>query len=170
MKSESEVAQSCPTFHDPMDCSLPGSSFHGIFQARVLEWGAIAFSQMGLESSNHLLNLAMCVSKVRFTFVLSLPLSFCAYPYYFPTSLETVFMLVTVRYRDEDAEEKVEYPVKASTDCLFLCLFYYGGKCDRYLKIQEEGGKLEGFLKKKKNKFENKKVCQELSENRILQI
>ena len=42
MKSESEVAQSCPTLSDPMDCSLPGSSIHGIFQARVLEWGAIA--------------------------------------------------------------------------------------------------------------------------------
>ena len=44
VKSESEVAQSCPTLRDPMDCSLPGSSIHGIFQARVLEWGAIAFS------------------------------------------------------------------------------------------------------------------------------
>ena len=43
-KSESEVAQSCLTLSDPMDCSLPGSSVHGIFQARVLEWGAIAFS------------------------------------------------------------------------------------------------------------------------------
>ena len=44
MKSESEVTQSCPTLSDPMDCSPPGSSVHGIFQARVLEWGAIAFS------------------------------------------------------------------------------------------------------------------------------
>ena len=44
MKSESEVAQSCPTLSDPMDCSLPGSSVRGIFQSRVLEWGAIAFS------------------------------------------------------------------------------------------------------------------------------
>ena len=44
VKSESEVAQSCPTLSDPMDWSLPGSSIHGIFQARVLEWGAIAFS------------------------------------------------------------------------------------------------------------------------------
>ena len=44
MKSESEVAQSCATSSDPMDCSLPGSSIHGIFQARVLEWVAIAFS------------------------------------------------------------------------------------------------------------------------------
>ena len=44
VKSESEVAQSCSTLSDPMDCSLPGSSVHGIFQARVLEWGAIAFS------------------------------------------------------------------------------------------------------------------------------
>ena len=44
VKSESEVAQLCPTLSDPMDCSLPDSSIHGIFQARVLEWGAIAFS------------------------------------------------------------------------------------------------------------------------------
>ena len=42
-ESESEVAQSCPTLCDPMDCTLPGSSVHGIFQARVLEWGAISF-------------------------------------------------------------------------------------------------------------------------------
>ena len=46
VKSESEVAQSCPTSSDPVDCSLPGSSAHGIFQARVLEWGAIAFSDL----------------------------------------------------------------------------------------------------------------------------
>ena len=45
VENESEVAQSCPTLSDPMDCSLPGSSIHGIFQATVLEWGAIAFSQ-----------------------------------------------------------------------------------------------------------------------------
>ena len=46
VKSESEVAQSCLTLIDPMDCSLPGFSIHGIFQARVLEWGAIAFSDL----------------------------------------------------------------------------------------------------------------------------
>ena len=45
VKSESEVTQLCPTLLNPMDCSLPGSSVHGIFQARVLEWGAIAFSE-----------------------------------------------------------------------------------------------------------------------------
>ena len=44
VKSESEVTQSCPTLSNPIDCCLPGSSIHGIFQARVLEWGAIAFS------------------------------------------------------------------------------------------------------------------------------
>ena len=44
VKRESEVAQSCPTLSDPMNCSLPGCSAHGIFQARVLEWGAISFS------------------------------------------------------------------------------------------------------------------------------
>ena len=44
VKNESEVAQSCPTLSDPVDCNLPGSFIHWIFQARVLEWGAIAFS------------------------------------------------------------------------------------------------------------------------------
>ena len=46
VKSENEVTQSCPTLRDPMDCSLIGSSIHGIFQARILEWGAIAFSEL----------------------------------------------------------------------------------------------------------------------------
>ena len=50
VKSEREVAQSCLTPSDPMDCSLPGSSVHGIFQARVLEWGAIAFSDINYTS------------------------------------------------------------------------------------------------------------------------
>ena len=50
VKSESEVAQSCPTLSDPMDCSPPGSSVHGIFQARVLEWGAIAFSNINMST------------------------------------------------------------------------------------------------------------------------
>ena len=51
VKSESEVAQSCPTLSDPMDCSLPGSFVHGIFQARVLEWVAIAF--FGIRSTEY---------------------------------------------------------------------------------------------------------------------
>ena len=46
VKNESEVAQSCPTLSNPMDCSPPGSSIHGIFQAKVLEWVAIAFSDL----------------------------------------------------------------------------------------------------------------------------
>ena len=49
VKSESEVAQSCLTLSNLMDCSLPGSSVHGIFQARVLEWGAIAFSTNSMQ-------------------------------------------------------------------------------------------------------------------------
>ena len=57
VKSESEVAQSCPTLSDPMDCSPPGSSVHGIFQARVLEWVAIAFSNGTL--LNHKTNKIM---------------------------------------------------------------------------------------------------------------
>ena len=49
IESESEVAQSCPTLCDPTDCSLPGFSIHGIFQARVLEWVAISFSRESTE-------------------------------------------------------------------------------------------------------------------------
>ena len=56
VKSESEDTQSCLTISDPMDCSLPGSYVHGIFQARVLEWGAIAFSGSHLELLNQNLN------------------------------------------------------------------------------------------------------------------
>ena len=52
VKSESEVAQSCPTVRDPMDRSLPGSSVHGSFQARVLEWGAIAFSKEEMDEGS----------------------------------------------------------------------------------------------------------------------
>ena len=54
VKSESEVAQSCPTLSDPMDCSPSGSSVHGILQARVLEWDAIAFSNLNLFSGIHM--------------------------------------------------------------------------------------------------------------------
>ena len=55
VKSESEVAQACPTLSDPMDCSPPGSSIHGIFQARVLKWGAIAFSGLSFRLTEFLL-------------------------------------------------------------------------------------------------------------------
>ena len=53
-ESESEVTQSCPTLSDPMDCSLPGSSVHGIFQARVLEWGAILLAPFILKVKERL--------------------------------------------------------------------------------------------------------------------
>ena len=59
VKSQSEVAQLCPTGCDPMDCSLPGSSAHGIFQARVLEWGAIAFSREGPQRGSKTLTAAL---------------------------------------------------------------------------------------------------------------
>ena len=60
VKSENEVTQSCPTLSDPMDCSLPGSSVHGIFQARVLEWGAIAFSDIREKKALKSLSLGFC--------------------------------------------------------------------------------------------------------------
>jgi len=60
VKRESEVAQSCPTLRDPMDCSPPGSSIHGIFQARVLEWGAIAFSGTGDAMDQYFPSFGVC--------------------------------------------------------------------------------------------------------------
>ena len=62
VKTESEVAQSFWTLSDPMDCSLPGSSVHGIFQARVLEWGAIAFSSLELQTVS---NLNLVAQRVK---------------------------------------------------------------------------------------------------------
>ena len=69
VKSESEAAQSYPTLSDPKDCGLPGSSTHGIFQARVLEWGAIAFSDCyhstwHIESQDTLLFLSKCIGLI----------------------------------------------------------------------------------------------------------
>ena len=80
VKSESEVSESCPTLSDPMDCSLPGSSIRGIFQARVLEWGAIAFSpsiyytmlynnyisiNLGKKKKIHISNLKITLKNTR---------------------------------------------------------------------------------------------------------
>ena len=62
VKSEREVAQSCLTLRDPMDCSLPGSSVHGIFQARVLECGAIAFSVYPASSQQNKTDLKTCAN------------------------------------------------------------------------------------------------------------
>ena len=62
VESDSEVAQSCPTLSDPKDCSLPGSSIHGIFQARVLEWGAIAFSPKHPLASHYLVKHLFCLA------------------------------------------------------------------------------------------------------------
>ena len=64
-ESESEVTQSCPTLSDPMNYSLPGSSVHGIFQARVLEWGAIAFSE---KCNLGIYNTASCITVLVYVF------------------------------------------------------------------------------------------------------
>ena len=68
VKRESEVAQSCPTLSHPMDCSLPVSSVHGIFQARVLEWGAIAFSSSC--SSRHIVFLSSSENVIHFSLLM----------------------------------------------------------------------------------------------------
>ena len=65
VKGESEVAQSCPTLSDPMDCSLPGSSIHEILQAKVLEWGATAFSEESLVYSIILTSILLWYVKLQ---------------------------------------------------------------------------------------------------------
>ena len=62
VKSESEVAHSCPTLSDPMDCSPPGFSVHGIFQARVLEWVVIAFSGIPKQRDGQKISKTQCLS------------------------------------------------------------------------------------------------------------
>ena len=75
VKSESEVTQSCPTLSDPMDWGPPGSSVHGIFQARVVEWVAIAFSKPILDPIQTCLFPGALLRKItlRLSFVLALP-------------------------------------------------------------------------------------------------
>ena len=93
VKSESEVAQSCPTLCNPMDCSPPGPSVHGIFQAKVLEWGAIAFS-------NHAcLTLPFCyVTSIKlswpFTINFSNASSICFLPKFFWVEVPTAIAMM----------------------------------------------------------------------------
>ena len=85
VKSESEVAQSCPTPSDPMDCSLPGSPVPGILQARVLEWGATAFSMSEilrtavLTTPENLLELQIIWPLPRLTETLRVGAQWCVY-------------------------------------------------------------------------------------------
>ena len=88
VKIESEVAQSCPTLSDPMDCSLPGSFIHGIFQARVLEWGAIAFSTGYMPSVEISGSYAGFIPSFKGIAILS---SIVAVSIYTPTSSARVF-------------------------------------------------------------------------------
>ena len=70
VKSESEVTQLCPTLRDPIDCSPPGSSAHGIWQARVLEWVAIAFFDLGIMFLKLWLLKAVCEFKMRILYII----------------------------------------------------------------------------------------------------
>ena len=109
VKSESEVAQWCLTLSDLMDCSLPGSSVHGVFQARVLEWGAIAFQLlitggtvmkpkarlMDLTDSSRLGAGPPCIypNLVNNLILLKLCRSYCLVPYHIPLTDGNLFLL-----------------------------------------------------------------------------
>ena len=91
VKSKSEVAQSCPTLSDPMDCGLPGSSVHGIFQARVLEWVASAFSK--LLSYQTKTTGFLSIPFISFFFFFAIHQVFCSViisPCFFPVLRETM--------------------------------------------------------------------------------
>ena len=83
VKSEREIAQSCPTPSDPMDCSPPGSSVHGIFQASVLEWGAIAFSGhdyiLGIKINSMIIRFHQHKVFLNFFIVSSIAISYVNY-------------------------------------------------------------------------------------------
>ena len=96
VKSESEIAQSCPTLRGPMDCSLPGSSVHGIFQARVLEWGAIAFSDFSQKTPKVSFRYPSCF----ILWMMSLALKLFAYSilYYLQKYKENIKWLFWLRF------------------------------------------------------------------------
>ena len=101
VKSESEVAQSCPTLRDPMDCSLPGSSIHGIFQARVVEWGAIAFSVSNANNHWQIFSLLFSLVSPIFTIFLCIiqsTLPDLTYPYNAITFLDSCLLLIHFDY------------------------------------------------------------------------
>ena len=88
VKGESEVAQSCPTLSDPMDCSLPGSSVHGVFQARVLEWGAIAFSRATREAP---LKPSLLLQMAKFHIFMT---EECIYVYLYTIPFLYIYLLI----------------------------------------------------------------------------
>ena len=96
VKSESELAQSCPTLHDPRDCSLPGSSIRGIFQARVLEWGAIAFSIISNEETQIKTAMMYC---------------------YILTRMALINKRATIHFRDNVEKLKPSYTAGRNVEC-----------------------------------------------------
>ena len=100
VKSESEVTESCLTLSDPMNCGPPGSSVHGIFQARVLEWGAIAFSKVLLSLPQiypfilFLLTMPYIRTSSTLTRMISLLIDLTAFRFYSPIFLITNRMCV----------------------------------------------------------------------------
>ena len=118
VKSESEVAQSSPTLSDPMDCSLPGSSVHGISQARVLEWGAIAFSKGQYFSNfnlhvNHVLLLLLLLSRFSRVRLHATPYTAACqapHPWYSPgknTGMGCHFLLQCMKMKSESEVDQL---------------------------------------------------------------
>ena len=97
-ESESEIAQLCPILYDPMDCSLPGSSIHGIFQARVLEWGAIAFSRGSSQPRDQA--WVSCIADRHFTVWSTTCLETWAFPSppHIATTPSFILWISTVKY------------------------------------------------------------------------
>ena len=142
VKSESEVAQLCPTCSDPMDCSLPGSSIHGIFQARVLEWGAIAFSDTASRSdfNAHILltapqclSLGLCIASASTFLPFLLPILPLPIPkhwsFYFGSNFAYIHPLCNLMYRQSfhlpctQMVSKSKYQAQLSSNQIFMSSF-----------------------------------------------
>ena len=114
VKSESEVTQSCPTLRDPMDCSLPGSSIHGIFQARVLEWGAIAFS------TSHSYKPSLLSFLHDFHSLCPSFLPQCSLSHSF-TNKYTPSSIISARQPYRTTQKRMEFPKHSKLFCCCCC-------------------------------------------------
>ena len=127
VKSESEVTQSCPTLRNPMNCSLPGPSVHGISQARVLEWGAIAFSHTSFLhicpsywDSSHLRNFEFA----HFSYTSQLNQCFALLP---PSNLIIYNLLIVSFYKEKDIGLLHSNTTDSLNIISFLCLIFLLG-------------------------------------------
>ena len=151
-ESESEVTQSCPTLSDPMDCSLPGSSIHGIFQARALEWGAIAFTWVcNSDNVNTRTSLHVCREGFFFFFLIFFKVLTTHYIIWFLWELSTLGHYVSfsgpcansprraiVSYRSNQSPDQAQWLLQLSAQKCLQKELTNEGMCESYFCLNNE--------------------------------